>query len=316
VTISRCAAEIACYFSGKGGIGSTMILTMAMAAALAAQANQATPPRRARANLSQYFATDDYPPTAAARGAQGTVSFRLDIGADGVVTGCTITRSSNDAALDSATCAILLGRARYEPARDAAGRAVRGKDVGRVTWRLPPPAPGGPFVRSLTISRLRWNGAGQLDCIVTTDGVAETDVRPSDCGNLAGTGANEFLQGAPVPVEVTMVSVGGPADAGVEVAVADEAGYGALQYDLVSDLVIGQNGRVTQCRYVTRNIPSSSLFQDMPELCELPPPGAPPLFEPTTDPVPRRARHRFALYIKGLPVDWQTPASTPAPPRP
>jgi TonB family protein len=291
-----------------------MILTMAMAAALAAQTGQATPPRRARANLNVYFSTDDYPPTAVARGAQGTTGFRLVIGADGAVTRCTITHSAGDAALDAATCAILLGRARYEPARDAAGRAVPGKDYGRVTWRLPAPEPGGPFVRSLTISRLRSNGAGQLDCTVTTDGIPETDVGPTRCGSLAGTGANEFLRGTPAPVEVTMVYAVGPADAGVEAAGADEAGYGALQYDLVADLVIGQNGRVTQCRYAARTIPSASMFQDMPELCELPPPGAPPLFEPTADPVPRRARDRFALYIKGLPEDFQGPAATPAPP--
>ncbi|HVQ09884.1 MAG TPA: energy transducer TonB [Allosphingosinicella sp.] len=296
-----------------------MILTMimTMAAALALQADQATPPRRARANLNQYFSTDDYPPTAAARGAQGTTGFWLSIGADGTVTRCTISHSSGDAALDAATCAILLGRARYEPARDAAGRAIPGKDWGRVTWRLPPPAPGGPFVRSVTISRLRSNGAGQLDCTVTTDGVAETDAGPTHCGALAGTGANEMLRRAQAPMEVTMVSVGGPADTGVETAGEDEARYGALQYDIVSDLVIGQNGRITQCSIVTRTIPPSSLFEDVPGLCELPPPGAPPLFEPATDPAPRHARYRYALYIKGRLVDWQTPggpAVTPGPP--
>lgn len=295
-----------------------MILTMAMASALAMQTSQATPPRRARANLNRYFSTDDYPPTAAARGAQGTSGFRLAIGADGAVTGCTITRSSGDSALDAATCAILLGRARYAPARDAAGRAIAGKDYGRVTWRLPPPEPGMPFARFVTISRLRSNGAGRIDCTVTTNGVAETDVGPSHCGDLAGGGANEMLQRASAPMEVTLVSVGGPADTGVEAVGADEAGYGALQYDMVSDLVIGQNGRITECSIATRTIPPSSLFEDLPDLCELPPPGAPPLFEPAADPAPRHARSRFTLYIKGKLVDWQivTPTVRPPPRRP
>ena len=150
-----------------------MILTMAMAAALAAQANEASPPRRARANLNQYFSTDDYPPTAVARGAQGTVGFRLDIGADGAVTSCTITHSSNDAALDAATCAILLGRARYQPARDAAGRAVRGKDQGRVTWRLPAPEDE-PFAELQAPARLELTvgtaADGRSVCSAKLDG--------------------------------------------------------------------------------------------------------------------------------------------------
>ena len=291
------------------------MLTMVLAAALAVQTNQATPPRRARANLNQYFSTDDYPPTAAARGAQGTTGFRLSIGADGAVTGCTITQSAGDAALDAATCAILLGRARYQPARDAAGRAVPGKDNGRVTWRLPAPEPGRPFALFRTISQLRSDGAGRLDCVVTTDGVAQTDVSPSHCGDLAGGGAYEMLRRAPVPMEVTLVSVAGPAGAPVQVVDPGEANYGALQYDQLSDLVVAQNGRLTQCRIVTMNIPPSSFFPEITGGCELPA-GAGPMFEPSTDPAPRHARHRYALYIKGWPADAQRPTPHPMPPRP
>lgn len=284
-----------------------MILIMAMATALAVQTNEATPPRRARSNLNQYFSTDDYPSTSAARDAQGTVSFRLDIGADGAVTGCTIIRSSNDAALDAATCAILLGRARYEPARDAAGRAVRGKDEGRVTWRLPPPSAGMPFARIRTVSRLSSNGGGELSCAVTTNGVAETDVGPNHCGDLSGSGADYMLREVPAPIEVTLVSVVGPAaDAGIETVGEDEAGYGVLQYELISDLTIGQNGRITQCRIATRNVPLSAPVAEATNACEPPPPGASPLFERTTDPAPRRARHRSAFYIKGWTADLPT----------
>lgn len=290
-------------------------MLIAMAAALLA-GTDAKPAERARANLGFYFSTDDYPMSALARGAEGVVRFELEIDPDGRVSKCNVTASSGDAALDTTTCAILLGRAQYRPARDAEGRAVAGSDRGSVTWRLPPPLPGMPFARFRTISRLSSNGAGQLDCVVTTNGVAETDVGPNHCGDLHGTGANEMLRQVPAPMEITLVSVAGPADAGIEAVGAEEAGYGDLQYDLVSDLVIGQNGRVTQCRAVTRRVPSLAPFEDPPELCELPPPGAPPLFESTTDPASRRARHRSALYIKGWPVDGQTPAITPGPPRP
>jgi TonB family protein len=96
-----------------------------------------TPPGRARANLSSYFSADDYPAAAVRAGEEGTVGFHLDIGADGTVSGCTVTRSSGSAALDAATCAILTARVHYTSARDARGRATTGSDEGRVTWRLP-----------------------------------------------------------------------------------------------------------------------------------------------------------------------------------
>lgn len=296
-----------------------MILTMAMAAALAAQTNQATPPRRARANLNQYFSADDYPPNALVRGAQGTTGVRLRIGADGAVTGCTVNHSSGDAALDAATCAILLGRARYEPARDAAGRAVPGKDYGRVTWRLPPPLPGIPFALMRTVTRLSSDGAGALSCAVTQNGVAEPGAAPNHCGALALSGADYWLRRAPAPTEVTLVSLAGPVAAGAETAGADEAGYGALQYELVVDLTIGQDGRVAGCRPVSLNAPMPAPVPTTPDLCEPPPPGAPPMFEPGTGPAPRHARYRSALYIKGWMGDRQAPAApvvTPGPPRP
>lgn len=303
-----------------------MILTMAMAAALAAQTGpaaqvgQATPPRRAHAGLNQYFSSDDYPPNAVARRATGAVGFQLDIGADGAVTRCTITRSSNDAALDAATCAILLGRARYDPARDSAGRAVPGTDTGRVTWRLPP-VTHGTFGLMRTVSRLSSNAAGALGCVFTANGVAQADLGPSRCGMLAGTGAEDFLRDLPVPVEVILVSAAGPVEPGTEAVGADEAGYGVLQYDLVWDLAIGQDGRIAQCRVVTRNVaPATPLFLP-PDLCEPAPAGSPPMFEPSADPEPRRARYRFALYLKGwpagpAPTPTPTPTPTPVPPRP
>jgi TonB family protein len=304
-------------FCRKRGIGTIMILAMTMAAALAAHATQATPPRRARANLNQYFSTDDYPPTALARGAQGTVGFRLEIGADGVVTRCTITRSSTNAALDSATCAILLGRVRYEPARNAAGRAVPGEDAGRVTWRLPPPGPG-PFARLRTVSRLSSDGAGLVSCAVTVNGVVDPDVAPDRCGAMTGDGTDDLLRELPAPSEVTMITVAGPADAGDEPVGEDEAGYGDLQYDLASDVVIAQDGRIAECRRVRRTLAAIGLA-DTPDLCTPRPPEAPPMFAPSTDPAPRRVRYRYALYVKGwlagqLAVPAPAPASPPVPP--
>jgi len=75
----------------------------------------------ARANLASYVTDSDYPASAVERGEQGTVRFTLAIGADGRVTGCTVTGSSGSAVLDSTTCRIMRSRARFTPARDSNG---------------------------------------------------------------------------------------------------------------------------------------------------------------------------------------------------
>jgi periplasmic protein TonB len=95
------------------------------------------PPRRARASLSSYFSTDDYPAAAIRVEAQGTTRFALTIGSDGRVTNCSVTGSSGNPALDAATCRILRARARYTPARDQSDNPTSGTDRGSITWRLP-----------------------------------------------------------------------------------------------------------------------------------------------------------------------------------
>ena len=94
-------------------------------------------PARAKANLPSLFTTNDYPAEALRKREAGTVSFAVAIGRDGRVTGCTITASSGSASLDATTCAILQRRARFTPARDASGRAVEDRTVGRIRWALP-----------------------------------------------------------------------------------------------------------------------------------------------------------------------------------
>jgi protein TonB len=89
---------------------------------------------------------DDYPAAALRAEEEGRVGYRLVIGPDGRVSACTIVQSSGSAALDAATCRIMRARARFAPARDAAGNAVADSRVGRITWALPgePPPPPPP----------------------------------------------------------------------------------------------------------------------------------------------------------------------------
>ncbi len=94
-------------------------------------------PPRAKAPLQALVSVEDYPMSALARREEGRVEFRLDVGENGRVTGCTITRSSGSSALDATTCRILRSRARYTPARDSNGMPVGYPVEDAVEWRLP-----------------------------------------------------------------------------------------------------------------------------------------------------------------------------------
>jgi protein TonB len=94
-------------------------------------------PAHARANLSSYISDSDYPASAIRAEQQGTTGFRLSIGTDGRVTGCTITSSSGSPALDDAVCRIMRSRARFTPARDDHGNPTTDSTSSRIRWVLP-----------------------------------------------------------------------------------------------------------------------------------------------------------------------------------
>lgn len=90
-----------------------------------------------RGDRATWITTQDYPPSALRAEEQGSVGIAVAIGSDGRVTSCTVTASSGSTALDQATCRLYQRRARFTPARDAAGAAVPGTHADRVRWQLP-----------------------------------------------------------------------------------------------------------------------------------------------------------------------------------
>lgn len=101
------------------------------------------PPRKvqsaqsARGDLRSLFSSDDYPASAQAAGAEGTVRASLTISPDGRVVGCNITQSSGNTSLDSATCNILRRRAKFTPARDSNGNPTTDTvSTPSIVWRL------------------------------------------------------------------------------------------------------------------------------------------------------------------------------------
>lgn len=97
------------------------------------------PPTRAAPlhAYAHYFQRADYPAAALRNREEGWVFFTLTIGANGRVADCEISGTSGSPALDGTTCRILRSRARYAPARDAAGAPVGDTIFGIFVWRLP-----------------------------------------------------------------------------------------------------------------------------------------------------------------------------------
>ena len=79
---------------------------------------------RAKGNLATLIRNEDYPDSAIEQGVTGTARARLEVGANGRVTGCTITQSTGNAALDRTVCRVLQSRGRFDPAKDQTGNPI------------------------------------------------------------------------------------------------------------------------------------------------------------------------------------------------
>lgn len=100
------------------------------------------PPRVSQAaglkgDPGRFFGADAYPPAAQRAGAQGRVTARLSVGADGKVSDCAVTSSSGNSDLDETTCRIARRSVKFSPAKDASGAAMSTTYPLSVRWVLP-----------------------------------------------------------------------------------------------------------------------------------------------------------------------------------
>jgi len=93
-------------------------------------------PARPASSPAVWLRDSDYPSEAIAMGQNGIVQFRLDVDADGRVSGChVLARTSPDVFADT-TCRAVTRRAKLEPALDANGKPVRSFFVQKVRWQM------------------------------------------------------------------------------------------------------------------------------------------------------------------------------------
>ena len=120
-------------------IGAVMLVVLMSALIAIYSGDKSTAPANAAAptsSIPSLFAVTDYPAEALQRRAQGIAGFRLQISGTGRVEKCDIQRSSGNAALDEATCRVIMKRSHFRPATNAAGHAVASVYTGTIHWRL------------------------------------------------------------------------------------------------------------------------------------------------------------------------------------
>ncbi len=89
-----------------------------------------------RGNPGSWANTNDYPARALRNGDEGTTGVRLNVGTDGRVTNCEVTRSSGSNELDTTTCRLLERRGRFNPATQN-GQPVASTWSTSILWQIP-----------------------------------------------------------------------------------------------------------------------------------------------------------------------------------
>jgi TonB family protein len=85
---------------------------------------------------SKWFSESDYPDAALRKNATGKVYARVNVSAEGKVTGCDVAISSGSPDLDKTTCGLILRNGRYRPAVAADGRPVASLTITYITWLI------------------------------------------------------------------------------------------------------------------------------------------------------------------------------------
>ena len=78
----------------------------------------------------------DYPREARIARREGAAKVGFVIDETGRVTDCGIVQSSGDTYLDTGSCALIVARGLFTPARDPQGRAIRSGQVRDIAWSL------------------------------------------------------------------------------------------------------------------------------------------------------------------------------------
>lgn len=116
--------------TGSGGVGTGLGSGLNGDGTGGGGGGRFTPAR----HISGAILDSDYPRRPYEQRIGGTVFMRFTVAPSGRVSDCRVTRSSGDRDLDAITCRLIMRRFRYEPARDARGRAISEQISGEQEW--------------------------------------------------------------------------------------------------------------------------------------------------------------------------------------
>jgi TonB family protein len=268
-----------------------LLLIIAAAAPLGQPSAVGTPPRQVGGSISDA----DYPAAAIRANEQGTTTVAVTVGTQGEVESCVVVGKSGSASLDTASCALISQRFRYEPARDPRGQPVTVKVERRITWRLPEDGPSfGPAVPPIAFAsgELRFTMAADSfgrRCAIDAVGETFRTVGEIICPEQLRVPVAELLGN---PEAVMVVSTFTPEGAQSTARPV----RGTLMASLAADFEFGPDGKIVGCTDVAVSGPQ--------------PPDASPC-EGSNYPLPaiqadastplRRARVRHDIYRLGAP---------------
>ncbi len=86
-----------------------------------------------------WLSSRDYPHEALRENKDGVVYFRLVVAEDGLPASCAVQRALNEAEFAAHTCKILLKRAKFAPATDQSGKAVKSLFQSSVRFNIGKP---------------------------------------------------------------------------------------------------------------------------------------------------------------------------------
>jgi hypothetical protein len=104
--------------------------------ALAAQLSVPVPATGQVPDVRAVFSVDDFPEYLQRAGVSRIVYTRTTVRPDGSIQNCVAEITSGDAKLDAYTCAIIVKRARFLPAKWLDGSATYGVIRVPVSWRI------------------------------------------------------------------------------------------------------------------------------------------------------------------------------------
>lgn len=85
---------------------------------------------------AKWLGTNDFPDKSVVQGHNGIVRFRLDVDPAGMPSGCRVLYRTNPDEFADLSCKLLLLRARFNPALDAAGKPVKSYYINTINWAV------------------------------------------------------------------------------------------------------------------------------------------------------------------------------------